>query len=73
MKSLSPNPWYLATSNKSQVYATSALAGVCFTHNTVGGMFPLFETQIYENLGYGWTGPLLEILTLVDAYYFILK
>jgi hypothetical protein len=39
-------------SKRQQVYATSALAGVCFARNVVGGVFPLFGTKMFENLGY---------------------
>ena len=48
-----------------QIYAASALAGVCFVRNIMGGAFPLFGTQMYENLGYRWAGSLLGFLALV--------
>ncbi|KUJ16879.1 MFS multidrug transporter-like protein [Mollisia scopiformis] len=48
-----------------KVYAASALAGVCFARNIFGGVFPLFGTQMFENLGYRWAGSLLGFLALV--------
>jgi hypothetical protein len=48
-----------------KVYAASALAGVCFIRNIVGGVFPLFGTQMFENLGYRWAGSLLGFLALL--------
>jgi hypothetical protein len=31
----------------------------------VGGIFPLFGTQMFENLGYQWAGSLLGFLAIV--------
>ncbi|OJJ88078.1 MFS transporter [Aspergillus glaucus CBS 516.65] len=46
-------------------YAASALAANGFTRSTFAGVFPLFGTQMYNNLNYHWATSLLAFLTLL--------
>ncbi|ESZ97966.1 hypothetical protein SBOR_1637 [Sclerotinia borealis F-4128] len=48
-----------------KVYAASALAGVCFARNIIGGTFPLFGTQMFEGLGVQWAGSVLGFAAIL--------
>ncbi|KAJ5907301.1 uncharacterized protein N7473_004217 [Penicillium subrubescens] len=46
-------------------YSASALAGVILVRNVVGAGFPLFATQMYENLDYEWASSLLGFISIL--------
>ncbi|APA07137.1 hypothetical protein sscle_02g019070 [Sclerotinia sclerotiorum 1980 UF-70] len=48
-----------------KVYAASALAGVCFARNMIGGTFPLFGTQMFNALGVHWAGSVLGFAAIL--------
>ncbi|TGO38781.1 hypothetical protein BHYA_0067g00110 [Botrytis hyacinthi] len=48
-----------------KVYAASALAGVCFARNIIGGTFPLFGTQMFNGLGVHWAGSVLGFAAIL--------
>lgn len=48
-------------------YAASALAGHTIIRSLAGAVFPLFSTQLFENLGINWAGTLLGGFALVLA------
>lgn len=48
-----------------QTYSASALAGVILIRNLVGAGFPLFATQMYDNLDPEWASSLLAFLSIV--------
>ncbi|KAE8218365.1 hypothetical protein CF319_g7747 [Tilletia indica] len=47
------------------IYASSALAAQSFARNVFGFAFPLFVTQMYQNLGYQWASTLIALLGAV--------
>ncbi|KAF8453284.1 major facilitator superfamily domain-containing protein [Kalaharituber pfeilii] len=47
------------------LYAASALACHIFMRTTLAAIFPLFEAQMYERLGYQWASGLLAFLILI--------
>ncbi|KAA8576240.1 hypothetical protein EYC84_006388 [Monilinia fructicola] len=48
-----------------KVYAASALAGVCFARNIIGGVFPLFGTQMFHHLGVHWASSVLGFAAIL--------
>ena len=49
------------------MYAASALTGNMITRYFVGALFPLFSTQMFDNLGINWAGTLLGSFALILA------
>lgn len=47
------------------IYAASVLAAAAIFRSIVGAVFPLFTTQMYENLGIHWATSIPAFLTLV--------
>ncbi|EAU90060.1 multidrug transporter [Coprinopsis cinerea okayama7 len=43
-------------------YASSALAGQSLIRNVIGGIFPLFTTQMFDALGYSWANTIFAIV-----------
>ncbi|EMD00623.1 hypothetical protein BAUCODRAFT_177171 [Baudoinia panamericana UAMH 10762] len=56
---------YTYTEDSYKQYSASALAGLGFVRNILGGGFPLFGNQMFENEGYQWAGSILAFLSLV--------
>lgn len=56
---------YIYVEDSYMVYSASALAGVGLARNLTGAAFPLFGTQMFENLGYDWAGTVLASLALL--------
>ncbi|KAK9894077.1 MFS general substrate transporter [Cystobasidium minutum MCA 4210] len=49
------------------IYASSAMSAQSFARNFMGFIFPLFITQMYNNLGYSWAAFLLACIAYVLA------
>ena len=49
------------------MYAASALAGHTIIRSATGAAFPLFTTQMFENLGINWAATLLGGIALLLA------
>ena len=49
------------------MYAASALAGHTIIRSATGAAFPLFTTQMFDNLGINWAATLLGGIALVLA------
>jgi MFS family permease len=47
------------------IYAASVLAAAAIFRSIVGAVFPLFTTQMYDNLGIHWASSIPAFLTLV--------
>lgn len=48
-----------------KVYAASSLAGVCFARNIIGGVFPLFGSQMFMGLGVHWAVSVLGFAAIL--------
>ncbi|KAK9350220.1 major facilitator superfamily domain-containing protein [Lipomyces doorenjongii] len=49
------------------IYAASVLAAAAIFRSIIGAVFPLFTTQMYNNLGIHWASSIPAFLTLVCA------
>ncbi|KAK5108741.1 hypothetical protein LTR62_007888 [Meristemomyces frigidus] len=56
---------YTYTEDSYKQYSASALAGLGFVRNVMGGGFPLFGNQMFTKLGYQWAASLLAFLALL--------
>jgi hypothetical protein len=50
------------------VHTASASAAVRFPSNLMAFVFPLFATQLYNRLGYGWGNSLLGLIFAAFAF-----
>lgn len=51
-----------------QMYAASAVGATAIARSVTGFSFPLFATQMYDGLGFGWGNTILAFASLVIGY-----